>query len=113
HLDAELPRRGQDDRLDLVVVGVEVLQQRQAEGGGLAGAGLRLADHVVAGQQLRDRLLLDRRGLDVAELVERLLDRRGESEVFEGGHEEGSRRSLPVLWRDSSASWARAASDRG
>ena len=76
HLDAELAGRGQHDRLDLVVVGVEVLQQRQAEGGGLAGPGLGLADHVVAGEQLRDRLLLDRRRLLVAELVERLLDRR-------------------------------------
>jgi hypothetical protein len=33
----------------------------------------------MAGEQLRDRLLLDRLGLDVAELVEGLLDRRGEA----------------------------------
>ena len=74
HLDAELAGRGEDDRLHLVVGRVEVLQQRQAEGGGLAGPGLRLADHVVAGEQLGDRLLLDRRRLLVAELVQRLLD---------------------------------------
>ena len=99
HLDAELAGRGEDDRLHLVVLGVEVLQQRQAEGGGLAGPGLRLADHVVAGEQLGDRLLLDRRRLVEAELVERLLDVRREAEVLEGGQSpsiEGSRRSLPV-----------------
>ena len=76
HLDAELAGRGEDDRLHLVVLGIEVLQQRQPEGGGLAGPGLRLADHVVAAEQLRDRLLLDRRRLLEAELVERLLDLR-------------------------------------
>ncbi len=113
HLDAELAGRRHHDRLDLVVLRIEVLQQRQAEGRRLAGAGLRLADHVVAAEQLRDRLLLDRSRVLVAELVERLLDRRIESEVFEGGHSEGSRRSLPLLWRDSSARWAAAASDRG
>ena len=48
HLDAELAGRRQHDRLRLLRVRVEVLEQRQAEGGGLAGAGLRLADHVVA-----------------------------------------------------------------
>ena len=83
HLDAELAGRGEDDRLHLVVVRVEVLQQRQAEGGGLAGPGLRLADHVVAAEQLRDRLLLDRRRLLEAELVQRLLDRGREAEVVE------------------------------
>ena len=30
---------------------VDVLEQRQPEGGGLAGAGLRLADHVAALEQ--------------------------------------------------------------
>ena len=104
HLDAELAGRGQDDRLDLVVGGVEVLQQRQAEGGGLAGAGLRLADHVVAGEQLRDRLLLDRGRLVVAELVERLLgSRRREAELCEGRLHAltatGSRSSLPLVRR--------------
>ena len=49
---------------------VEVLEQRQAERGGLAGAGLGLADHVLAAEHDRDRLLLDRGWLFVAELVE-------------------------------------------
>jgi hypothetical protein len=86
HLDAELPGRGEDDRLHLVVLGIQVLQQRQPKGGGLAGPGLRLADHVVAAEQLGDRLFLDRRRLVEAELVYRLLDCGREAKVFEGGH---------------------------
>jgi len=110
-----------------------------------------LADHVVAGKQLGDRLRLDRRRVLVAELLERLLDRRREAEVLEGdggrvvgrgsvavgvgyrlggvgrlrishssllrsrewrpAQREGSRRSLPVVWRDSRALWALAASE--
>jgi hypothetical protein len=74
HLDAELPGRGEHERLGLVVAGVEVLEHRQPEGRGLAASGLGLADHVVAGEQLRDRLRLDRRRLLVAELVKRPKD---------------------------------------
>ena len=92
-LDAELAGRGEDDRLHLVVVGVEVLEQGQAEGGGLAGPGLGLADHVVAAEQLRDRLFLDRRRLVEAELVDRLLDRRRQPEVLEGDLRLACRRS--------------------
>ena len=92
-LDAELAGRGEDDRLHFRVRGVEVLQQRQSEGGGLAGPGLGLADHVVAAEQLRDRLLLDRRRLDESELVERLLNRGRESKVFESSHREG----VPII----------------
>ena len=86
HLDAELAGRRQHDRLGVLGVGVEVLEQRQAEGGRLAGPGLRLADHVVAGEQLGDRLLLDRRRLGVAELVEREQDLLAEAKVRESGH---------------------------
>ena len=121
HLDAELAGRRQHDRLHLVVVGVEVLEQRQAEGGGLAGPGLRLADHVVAAEQLRDRLFLDRRRLVEAELVDRLLDPRRQPQVLEGdlrrglarAHRDGSRSSLPVVRRAIRSSCARAASVSG
>ena len=47
HLDAELARRGEHERLDARVTRVRVLDHRQAERGGLAGARLRLADHVL------------------------------------------------------------------
>ena len=46
--------------------GTQVLQQRQAEGGGLAGAGLGAGQQIVAGQHQRDGLLLDRGGGFVA-----------------------------------------------
>ena len=113
HLDAELAGRREDDRLHLVVGGVDVLEQGQAEGGGLAGPGLRLADHVVAAEQLRDRFLLDRAGLLVAELVQRLLDLRRQPQVLEGDHFDGSKRSLPLVRRAIRSSWARAASESG
>ena len=58
-LDAEFARRRQHERLDVRVGGVHELDHGEAEGGGLAGAGLRLADHVVALEKMRDRLFLD------------------------------------------------------
>jgi hypothetical protein len=70
HLDAELPGRGHDDRLGLLVLRVDVLEHRQTEGGGLPTAGLGLADYVAAVEQRGDRLGLDRRRLGVAQLFE-------------------------------------------
>ena len=72
HLDAELARWREHERLHLLVVGVDVLEQRQAEGGRLARAGLGLADHVVALQELGNRLLLDRGRRLVAEVIQRV-----------------------------------------
>jgi len=48
-----------------------VLQQRQAEGGGLAGTGLCTGQQVATGQRQRDRLLLDRGRVFVALLGKR------------------------------------------
>ena len=61
------------------------LEDRQREGGGLAGAGGGLAEQVAALDQRRDRLLLDRRGLLVAERGQRLQQLRPQAEVVEGG----------------------------
>ena len=61
----------------------EPLEQRQHERRGLAGAGLRHADHVAAGENDRDRLRLDRRRLDVALFRERLRELRAEAECGE------------------------------
>ena len=58
----------QQQRRRLVVV--DLVGERDQQRLGHRG----LADHVVAAEQLRDRLLLDRRRLLEAELVERLLD---------------------------------------
>ena len=85
-LDAELARGSENERLRLLGLRIEELQHRQAEGGGLAGAGLRLTDDVVSGEQLGDRLLLDRRRVGIAERVERVEDLIGQAELAKGGH---------------------------
>ena len=85
-LDAELARRGEDERLDLAVVGVDELDHRQPEGGGLAGSGLRLADHVAAVEQFGDRLLLDGAWILVADVVKRGENGLGKSERVKGCH---------------------------
>ncbi len=83
HLDAQLARGREHQRLDLGIVGVDVVEHRQAEGGGLAGAGLGLADHVPALQQEGDRLLLDRSGVLVAEVLEGFEERLGEARALQ------------------------------
>ncbi|GHH56832.1 hypothetical protein GCM10009090_27140 [[Pseudomonas] boreopolis] len=60
-----------------------MLQQRQAERGGLAGAGLRAGQQVVAFQHQRDRLLLDRGGGFVALLGERTQQEGRKAQGFE------------------------------
>jgi hypothetical protein len=90
HLDAELARRSEHQRLHLVHVLVHVLEQRQAERRGLARAGLRLPDHVVPREQLRDRLLLDRGGRLVPEVIERVEQGLREAQLGKGGHRRGA-----------------------
>jgi hypothetical protein len=51
---------------------VDAGEDRQRERGGLAGAGLGLAEHVAACQQRRDGRGLDRRGRLVADVGQRL-----------------------------------------
>ncbi len=132
HLDAQLPRGRQHERLDGVLARVHVLHDRQPEGGRLAGSGLRLADHVAAFQQQRDRLFLDRaRGLvaDVApargewarrDRVQRMSWPCGRealglgasvwSSAGAGAQALGSSSSLPVVRRSRRSVWARPAS---
>ena len=69
-LDAQLARRREHERLRVGVLGIDEVDHRQAEGGGLARARLRLADHVLAVEQVRDRLLLDRARRLVADVAE-------------------------------------------
>ena len=67
HLDREFAGRDDDEGLHAVRgVGAEALDDGEAEPEGLAGARLGLADDVLAGEGERDRLLLDREGLDDA-----------------------------------------------
>jgi hypothetical protein len=95
YLDAQLSSRGQDKGLGLLRFRIEVLEHRQSERCRLAGAGLGLADHVPAREQLGDRLLLNRGRVRVAELVEGREDLLGEPEVAEWRHRLGSSSSLP------------------
>ena len=63
----------------------ELVQDRQREGRGLAGAGLGDAEDVAARELRRDRLRLDRRRGVEAGARERGGERLGEAEVREGG----------------------------
>jgi sugar/nucleoside kinase (ribokinase family) len=85
-LDAELACGRQDEGLHLGVVRLDVLEQGQAKGRGLAGPGLGLPDHVASLEQRRDRLLLDRRRALIAQMGERVEDRLGEAQLGEGVH---------------------------
>jgi hypothetical protein len=73
HLNAEFAGRHHDERLDAGLrVGAELLDERQPESEGLAGAGLGLADDVLPGEAERDGLALNREGLENALLGERV-----------------------------------------
>ena len=62
---------------------VERVEERQGERRRLAGAGRRLADEIVSGDEVRDRLALDRRRLLVAELGQRVEQLGSQAEVGE------------------------------
>ena len=85
-LDGELARRDEDerDRVGARALRRHPVQDRQREGGGLARAGRGLAEEVAAGDDGRDRLALDRRGLLVAEGREGLQELGAQAESGEG-----------------------------
>jgi len=88
HLDGQLTGGGEHQHLGAALVGVEACQQRQGEGGRLAGAGLGLAHQVAAEQQLGDGGLLNRRGLVVADCGEGLQQLRAEGEAREAAFDD-------------------------
>ena len=65
-------------------LGHQALQHRQHEAGGLAGAGLRAAHDVAAGEHGGDGLRLDRGGRGVARFVHGTQQRLGKAEGVEG-----------------------------
>ena len=67
----------------LLAVG-EMMEDRQREGGGLAGSGLCDADDVARGQHLRNGLGLDRRRVGVLFLYESAGDGLGKAELKKG-----------------------------
>ena len=71
--------------LERLPVGGEPVEDRQRERGGLAGAGLRDADEVAAGEDQRDGVGLDRGGGDVLLFSKGAGDRLCEAEVVKGG----------------------------
>ena len=87
-LNAQLARRYHDERLHPVSgVGSEALDDRDAEAERLAGAGLGLADDVLAGQAQGDGLLLDGESVDDALLGEGFDDVLVDAEFGEGRHD--------------------------
>ena len=95
-LDDQFARRGQDEglRAGLVVVAPGV-EEGQQERGGLAGAGLGLADDVAAGEGFGDEGGLNRGGFAVAGAVE------SGQQVGERGRGRGSRSAAPLAVRSS------------
>ena len=88
-LHAQLARRHDDERLDAVRgVEPEALDDGDAEAEGLAGAGLGLADDVLAGKAEGDGLLLDGERVDDALCGEGLDDVLVDAEFGEGRHDE-------------------------
>ena len=83
-LERELAGGGQNERLNDVVTRVDGVEQRKPEGRRLAGSGLGDADDVTAGQQNRDRLLLDGGGGHEAHVGDGLEQVTGKTQVGEG-----------------------------
>jgi len=71
HLLHEFARGGHHEGLGAgPVVVAPGIEERQDEGSGLAGAGLRLSDHVAAGECFGDEGALDWGGFQVADPIE-------------------------------------------
>ncbi len=70
-------------RRGLAPIGVQAMEDRQREGGRLAGAGLGDADQVASGDEVRNGLRLDRRRDFMARVCKRLEDRLCEAEFVE------------------------------
>ena len=82
-LQAELPGGDDHQRLHLGLLGVDLLDDRDAEGEGLAGAGARLADQVDPGEGQRQAEGLDGEGVLDTDPGQRGQRGRGGAEVGE------------------------------
>ena len=83
NLDGEFARRTKDEHLNSADVGVNFLYRRDAERGGFARTGLRLAHNVFAGKQQRNRGGLNRRGLLKAQFINGFQHFGGETQFGE------------------------------
>jgi len=85
-LEGQFPGRGEDEDLRVNrLLGFEVHQQRQGEGGSLAGPGLGLADDVAAGEHMGNHPALDRCRAFIPGIFEGLEQGAAELEVGEQG----------------------------
>ena len=84
HLDGQLPRRRQNQRLHGPLLRIDRLDDGQAKRGGLAGAGLSLCDDVPAGEKGRDGRGLNRRRLFVPDVFDGFQQGTVKPERFEG-----------------------------
>ena len=83
HLGRQLAGRHENERGRLAVGGLGALDDRQAEGEGLARAGRRLRQDVEAGERVRKDERLDREWCGDASLLERLRNVSADSERAE------------------------------
>ena len=80
-LAGELAGRGQHEAGELTAAGLDQVDHRDPEGEGLARAGRRLDEQVVAGERVADDHLLDGEGLGDAALGERVHHRVRDAEI--------------------------------
>ena len=85
NLDRQLPGRREHEDLRHFLLQVDPLEHRHGERRGLARAGLRLAEHIAAREQERDRAGLDRRRRQIAGALDRLEQRTAQVELIERG----------------------------
>ena len=93
-LDAQLAGGTEDEGLDRPAVGIGALDDGNAEGGGLAAAGVCLADQVATGEGEGDRSRLDRCGDDESHVADGGAHGVAEREYVEGNGRFGFRRDL-------------------
>lgn len=83
HLRCKLPGGAEDERLNVVGIGVKALQDGHRESCGLARARLRLSDQISACERNRQCQRLDGCGVGVANLIEGSQHRRREPKLGE------------------------------
>jgi hypothetical protein len=96
-LRAELARRHdyQRERRSARCRAVDPLEDREGEGAGLAGAGLRLREEIAAGAKVRDRKVLDRREGRPTEVTRRAIKVWSKSDQVRRGPSLGYKKSGP------------------
>src|SRR5207302_8834261 len=84
-LGAELAGRHDHERERRGRAAVDPLEDRQGEGAGLPGAGLRLREEVAPGAKMRDRQILDRREGRPTEVARSAIKVRSKSDQVKRG----------------------------